>query len=237
MPTLERRAYKHLRRKLLYGELPPGSPLSDAVLARRIGMSRTPVRHAIRMLESEGLVAQKPAGGSVVRKPGRREVAVLYDLRAMLEGYAVARAAKRVTDAELAALDTLQAQLRALALRIRDEKRTAWDAALGVEMTRIDLKFHRTILRAAQCPEVGRLVEQAHILARLFAQRSELSPLRGAAMVLLIHGRILRHLRRRDGRAARRVMVLSIRDARRRVLRQGRPTEGWSPDIAHADAS
>ena len=80
-PTLSRRAYDHLQQKLISGELRAGSMVSEQSLASEIGMSRTPVREAIRTLEQEGVLEQLPRFGTRVRTLERRDLVELYDLR------------------------------------------------------------------------------------------------------------------------------------------------------------
>src|SRR6201995_3075492 len=82
---LREQAYKHIHGKLLAGELPAGHVLSEHSLAREIGISRTPVREAIQRLEQEGVLEQIPRYGTVVRRPERRDLEELYQLREALE--------------------------------------------------------------------------------------------------------------------------------------------------------
>jgi DNA-binding GntR family transcriptional regulator len=145
-------------------------------------------------------------------------VATLFDARALLEGYAAAHAARRMTEAVLGELETLQRELRGLAERIREQGLTRWDRPSATESVRIDLKFHRMILKAANRVAVARIIEQASILGKLINQRDDVPPLRTVAITLLVHGRILRALRSRDPKAARRAMIASIRRGKKTVL-------------------
>jgi len=76
--SIQEKAYSHLRRKILSGELAPGVVLSEVSIARELGNSRGPLREAVRRLRAEGLLRQSPNGGSVVVEFSRREVAELY---------------------------------------------------------------------------------------------------------------------------------------------------------------
>ena len=90
--NLKDRAYQYVRAKLAVGDFLPGRGLSDRTLAKEMGVSRTPVREAIRQLETEGFVVQVRGSGTYPRRLTEEEIVELYDLRELLEGYAAARA-------------------------------------------------------------------------------------------------------------------------------------------------
>jgi DNA-binding GntR family transcriptional regulator len=97
-------AYQHLRAAIVENRYPPGHRLVEQQLAAELGLSRTPVREALRMLEAEGLVVSERNRGAVVRPLSPTEVVDLYGLRIRLESYAVELATERATEAELGVL-------------------------------------------------------------------------------------------------------------------------------------
>jgi DNA-binding GntR family transcriptional regulator len=97
-------AYQHLRAAMVENRYPPGHRLVEQQLAAELGLSRTPVREALRMLEAEGLVVSERNRGAMVRPLSPTEVADLYGLRIRLESYAVELATERATETELGAL-------------------------------------------------------------------------------------------------------------------------------------
>src|SRR5262245_4191790 len=98
------RAYRHIRSKVLSGSIPPGSKLSTPRLAREMGISRTPVREAIHLLASEGLIDQRRDAGAYVRKVSRRELWELFLMREALEVASVGPAIRRMTPRTLRVL-------------------------------------------------------------------------------------------------------------------------------------
>ena len=84
-----------IRQAILDGRLEPGSRLKEEELARELGISRTPVREALLMLQAEGLIETTPNRGAVVRTHDADDLIDLYQLRALLEGYAARQAATR----------------------------------------------------------------------------------------------------------------------------------------------
>jgi DNA-binding GntR family transcriptional regulator len=97
-------AYVELRAAIVESRYPPGHRLVEQRIAAELGLSRTPVREALRLLEAEGLVVSERNRGAMVRLLSTTEVADLYGLRIRLESYAVEVATERATEAELGEL-------------------------------------------------------------------------------------------------------------------------------------
>ena len=86
-----------IREAIVDGRLEPGERLKEEELAREMGISRTPIREALLMLQAEGLVVAIPNRGAMVRVHTPEDLDDLYQLRALLEGYAARRAAMRIS--------------------------------------------------------------------------------------------------------------------------------------------
>jgi DNA-binding GntR family transcriptional regulator len=127
-------AIRRLRRDILDGTFPSGALLAEASVARRLGVSRVPVREALFALEREGLVEFSDTGRAYVRELGPADFEELYVLRLALEPIAARLAAPH-----------LARDVSALEQNIR---RTESSASLH-EVTRLDLDFHQAILEAA----------------------------------------------------------------------------------------
>ena len=149
------RAYSAIRNMILAGELPAGTALGEEALAERCGVSRTPVREALRRLEVDMLVARTDTQRSYVPEWSLHDVREAFDLRAMLEAYAARRAAERMTPDSLAGLRAANAQI---AQAITQSKP---DVTAFLEGNRV---FHAAILEAAGSrrlvAQLGALVEQ-----------------------------------------------------------------------------
>jgi DNA-binding GntR family transcriptional regulator len=98
--------------RVLSGDLPTGSRLRQETLASEFGVSRTPVREALRKLQAAGVVRVEPNRGAIVRRPTPREVREAYEVRAELEGLAAELASTRIRDAELRRLHDAQELFR-----------------------------------------------------------------------------------------------------------------------------
>lgn len=103
-----------IRRAIIRGELLPGERLKEAEIARELGISRTPVREAMLVLQAEGLLDLAPSRGATVRPYDLDELLLLYDLRQLLEGYAARYAATRITPQQLRELEESCERMEAL---------------------------------------------------------------------------------------------------------------------------
>jgi len=133
------RVYELVREWIAVGQLRPGERLSEEDLARRTGVSRTPVREALKRLEAEGFVQVIPYRGVVVAEPSVDEVADLCVVRDVLEELAARLAAQSVSEVELMALEQVQAEFEAAAARGDVEK-----------MVEENIAFHEAIWRASR---------------------------------------------------------------------------------------
>lgn len=137
-------AYHRIRRWIVEGRLRPGERLVEQRLAEDLDLSRTPVREALRMLQSEGLVAFEPNRGARVRELTRAHIADLYELRARLEAMAAELAAARATPEER---DALTAADLAFAAAVHAARGGTLDEVRAV-FHQNDV-FHLTLLGAA----------------------------------------------------------------------------------------
>lgn len=127
---------EQLKQLIFTGEIAPGERINEAALALRMGTSRGPIREAIRILTGLGIVTAVVNKGVFVRKISVREMLDIYELRALVFGFAAQRAAENITDAERAEFERLLAQMD-LAAESND----------GTQYYDLNLAFHALILR------------------------------------------------------------------------------------------
>ena len=140
-PSLAEQAYLFVRDRLVMLDIPPGSPLNEEELGTALDMGRTPIREALKRLESERLVVAYPRRGTFATDVNISDLAHISEVRRTLEPMATAAAAGRATDADRAALTELRAQLDA----------GAPDRG-NAELLRTDLALHRAIYRCVHNP-------------------------------------------------------------------------------------
>ena len=129
--------YGQLLTAIEKGSLRPGNRLLETELAGRFGVSRTPIREAIRRLETDGLVVHKPRVGAMVRVLSQQEIVELYEMRIVLEATAAQMASKHASKAEIRTLTTWNTQMLA-----------ASEDPFAVAA--FNRKFHTCILNAAR---------------------------------------------------------------------------------------
>lgn len=172
--SLRRKAYEHIQQLILSGQLRSGAAVSEVALARKIGVSRTPVREAIGQLVAEGVLMQIPGRGAVVAKPSREDIIELYELREALEVYAVGKAARLPSHAaDLEALRALCDQIHAMAEELRASGRARLDETQMRRFLFTDLEFHTRLLRMAGNQRIMKVVADTRLLTRIFSYRLE----------------------------------------------------------------
>lgn len=174
-PPASGSAYDALRARILSGELAPGERLIEQTLAEDLGLSRTPVREAIRRLIHEGFVEKGQGYSTRVAEFSEEELAQLFEIRRRLECYAAGRAARMATDEEVAQLRQLSDQMSAHTLPRSQDDYTIISAA--------NTAFHRIIYEAARSPQLTSLIASAvdvGVVARTYYSYSEADLLRSA---------------------------------------------------------
>lgn len=104
VPARER-VYEHIKTAILSGHLNPGEKLTEEYLAKTLGVSRTPVREALHRLESEGLIKIRKKRGFIVSGDSKEEVEEIFELRSILEGYALRVVSESIAEETLHQLE------------------------------------------------------------------------------------------------------------------------------------
>jgi DNA-binding GntR family transcriptional regulator len=139
--------FDELRSRIVSGKLAPGSRLVEDQLAHELGVSRNPVREALRVLEAEGLIQRSPRRGAVVATVSPSEAAKVFEVREPLESLAACLAARKATEAEVAGL-------RELLGRMAEAMSTAPDA-----LARLNTEFHAEVYRIAGSSYLAEVME------------------------------------------------------------------------------
>lgn len=149
--------YEELRSLILTGKIKPGTRMMEIELAEEMGVSRTPIREAIRKLEKEGLVVIEPRKGAYASEVSVKDMEDILEVRANLEGLAAYLAAERMTEAEKKALE-----------EVRLKFQEAVDEGNMADMISSDTKFHHMIVEASRNNHLIHMVEQLQELVLRF---------------------------------------------------------------------
>jgi DNA-binding GntR family transcriptional regulator len=112
MRSVRDKIYESIRDFISYGNLHPGERLIETDLAQQFNSSRSPIREALRQLESEGLIRSENNKGYTVAKLSAKDVSEIYSIRILLEGYAAELTARSVTKEQVKYLETLNNRLK-----------------------------------------------------------------------------------------------------------------------------
>ncbi len=218
--TLAETIAYEIRREILRGNLPPGAPIKERDNAERQGVSRTPMREAIRILAKEGLVQLRPLRSPVVADPSLDEIVDQIRVLHTLELLAGELACERATDEDLAHITKLKNRIEAI-----------YGEADTLDVFEVDMQFHAAIVAASH----NAALAETHgaYMARLWRARY-LSARRKKARARVIrqHDAILEALRARDPQRMKAEndshladMILNIRDHFREVSESGKPSD------------
>lgn len=145
--TTQQFVLEELRRAILSGDLRPGEPIRQDALAERFGVSRVPLREALKILEGEGQVVYRPRRGYIVAELSLDDLLEVYRIREILEAEAARRAMEKITDDDLDRLADAE----------RDVERAGRDGDV-LAMSEANRRFHFALIEAAGMPRLIRLL-------------------------------------------------------------------------------
>jgi len=178
--TAAEQAADVLRDRILSGRLAAGTPLRQEQLAAELGISRIPLREALKQLEAEGLVAITSHKGATVAELSIAEIDELFQLRLRLETWVLELAVPKLTAVDLAALDALIAEQQA------PDNLARWGD--------LNWQFHEVMYRAADRPVTLKMLKRIHDNIDRYL-RFEISTSNGRARALHEHQTLLAHCR------------------------------------------
>lgn len=143
--------YEHLKNAIISGELSEGERLMEIQIAEAIGVSRTPVRDAMKKLEQEGFIEVVPRKGAYVKYLSQKDILEVLEIRRVLEGFSAERAAVSVTDNDIKKMSSFLEDFDALLES--DEKQL---------LAKLDEEFHGIIYRSIDNSQLKALIQSLH---------------------------------------------------------------------------
>lgn len=190
--------FNTLRQAILRGELKPGERLMEIQLANKLGVSRTPIREAIRKLELEGLVLMIPRKGAEVAEITEKSLKDVLEIRRALEDLAVRLACEKITKEELKELK-----------KAGDEFKKVLKSQDITEVAEADVRFHDVIYMATDNPKLIQLLnnfrEQMYRFRVEYLKKAEVRP-----QLLAEHDEIIKYITEGNKEEASRVVTRHI---------------------------
>lgn len=198
--------FQTLRQAILRGELKPGERLMEIHLAQKLGVSRTPVREAIRKLELEGLVLMIPRKGAVVAEITVSDLEDVLEVRMALEELAVKHACRRIRKEQLDELE-----------RLAEEFRVSLDGDDVGECAQADMLFHDAIYESTGNARLIQILN--NLREQMYRYRMEyLKDRQSHAQLLREHEEILDALKRHDERMALEVISRHVERQKEHII-------------------
>lgn len=217
-------AYRAIREGILSGQYAQGSHITAQQLAGASGLSRTPVREAMRRLHSEGLIRFIPNRGAFVSSWTEDEIQQVYELRILLESFAAQEAAKRVSQEQVD-------RLRTLAIEMRDF--VTEEVVDFTAVARVNDEFHKLVLEACgnvRLRDLLAAIVEVPLQLNTFRRYSLEQLKRSAAQ----HLEMVSAFETADPEWARSIMTAHIRSARHTLMR-GIAEDRWLPGSPYDD--
>ncbi len=200
---LSLQAYKEVREMIISKKLAPGQKIVQDKLAENLGISRTPLRSALQMLEGEGLIESAPKKGVIVKEFSNHEIVEIYDCRIALERTAVGLFADRVSDSDIEKLRSLFEPF--LKGDIDD-----------FEYQKADAEFHDYMIRNSGNSFLHRIFQQSNLLVCI----DSLGLLRPSKETLTEHIEIIDALEKRDANLAESLIVSHLDITKQLILNE-----------------
>ena len=206
--NIQRQVIDAMRRRIISGDIATDVNLSELALAEEFGVSRTPIREALKQLQTEGLVEIRPRVGTFVTTQSRREITELFEMKELLEGAAARLLAQRGRVPEL---DQLQENLRQADAAVARDDRARYAQlveefhnllVIGADNTKLQAHYRLLMNQLAWSRLINTSLSQA---GRLLQSDRE-------------HHRVLELIAAKDGDSAERVMREHVRASRQALL-------------------
>jgi DNA-binding GntR family transcriptional regulator len=198
--------FETLRNAIISGKFEPGERFMEIQLAEELGVSRTPVREAIRKLEREGLLVMVPRKGAYVAGLSLKDVADVFEIRGSLEGLAGSLAAERATDEEIEQLERILVHLKEAAL--------ANDADTVIEK---DTELHDILFNAARNDKLVQILNNLREQIHIYRLASLKNPERFKEM-LIEHKKIVEAIADRDSDRAQKLVQEHIENVENNIM-------------------
>ncbi|WP_341878201.1 GntR family transcriptional regulator [Defluviitalea saccharophila] len=199
--------FHRIREDILEGKYEAGEPLTEVAISQHLGVSRTPVREALKQLELEGLVTSIPNKGTVVSGVSKQDIIDIYEIRSLIEGLAARWAASKITDEQLKELEEII------------ELTEFYTGKNNMEhLHELDSRFHEVIYEASNSKPLKHILSDFHHYAQKVRMQSIATPGR-AQKSTEEHKAILEAIKNRNPEEAERLTNLHVKNVKENMMK------------------
>lgn len=228
--TVRDRAYLHIQQLIANGSLVAGSGVSELLLAKELGSSRTPIREAMHQLAAEGMLAQNAAGGMTVAQLTRDDIIELYDLREALEVHAVGRISRTtMLHADRDRLQHLVDTISELRRELLESERDTLDERQMERFIHADFNFHALLINMARNSRLQKILSDTRLLISIFAIHRKGHNPEALEGIHRYHQRILDSVASQDSPAAVAAIAEHIQASQRERLNE---FDQWNREVS-----
>lgn len=217
--SIREKAYRYIQQRIADGTLAAGGGVSELLLAKDLGSSRTPIREAMNQLAAEGLLEQNVSGGMAVAHLTREDIVELYELREALEVFAVGKIARiPLRPPYKDRLQTLIDEIHSLQKELEKRKTPALDAEQMERFIACDLGFHALLVSLANNSRLQKVINDTRLLISIFAIRRTGHDRVTLESIRRYHQKILDAVAKQQSEAAMAVLAEHIQASQRERL-------------------
>lgn len=228
--SVREKAYVHIQRLIANGTLAAGEGVSELLLAKELGSSRTPIREAMNQLAAEGLLHQGAGGGMTVAELQREDIIELYELREALEVHAVRKIssiAMLPTDKDR--LQYLVDQIGHLRQELQQSSKPTLDERQMEQFIGCDFNFHALLMSMARNSRLQKIINDTRLLISIFAIHRKGHGPEALDAIQHSHQRVLDAVAQQDGPAAAQALTEHIQTSKRERLNE---YDQWKREVS-----
>jgi DNA-binding GntR family transcriptional regulator len=219
--SIREKAYLYIQQLIVDGTLAAGSGISELLLAKELGSSRTPIREAMNQLAAEGMLEVSPGGGMVVAQLRREDIVELYELREALETYAVGKIARvPMSMADIDRLQHLVDEIVQLQKDLEKSKKPVLDQAQMERFIGCDMGFHALLMSMTNNSRLQKIINDTRLLISIFAIHRGGHDMELLKRIHAYHQRILDAVAKQESEAAMAAISEHIQASQRERLNE-----------------
>lgn len=215
---LNETAYAHICQLLIDNQLSPNKRISEQYIAKTLGISRTPVREAIRRLREEGVLQQIPSSGTYLRTPDTESIQEIYEIREALECFLIKKSVPLMTNRDFKQIRQHYLEMKKAVSEMQSKGQPFLTGDPLTRFLKADWAFHRLLVEPSGNQQALKVLDEIQLRGCVFGVRSHRRNSEHLTRVLHLHRQIARAVSKGNPGAAAHWLRTHIRESRRDAL-------------------